>query len=185
MNQWKHNSYSKKKVRGLGRRYRAFSKYIDEQLDSLPTPGNIDPYYTGYTSLHLSFSKFFTDSKKIPINARRFFVQKIINGVQHLLNLRTEEQEEYRIFCIFNLSDLEGSSIQILFTKKGMESFYQGFFGTEIEETPFLRLLHTQNLKEKWGINIPKELDVKGYEPIDTEDEYEGQYETWFIGRLN
>ncbi len=185
MNQWTHNSYSKKKVRGLGRRYRAFSKYIDEQLDSLPTTDNIDPYYTGYTSLHLSFAMFFTDSKKVPSNAKRFFVQKIINGVQYLLDLRTEEQKEYRIFCIFNSSDLEGSSILILFTKKGMESFYEGFFSTEIEEAPYIHLHHTQNLEAEWGINISEGLSVKGYKPCNTDYEDEVQHEIWFIGRVD
>ncbi|MFQ6391284.1 DUF3916 domain-containing protein [Priestia aryabhattai] len=185
MNQWTNNCYSKKKVRGLGRRYRTFSKYIDEQIDSLPTQNNTDPYYTGYTSLHLPFSMFFTDSKKVPRNVKRFFVQKIINRIQYLLDLRTEGQKEYRIFCNFNSSDLEDSSILILFTKKGMESFYQGFFSTEIEEAPFIRLDHTQNFEAEWGITIPKGLSVKGYKPRNTKYEDEVQDEIWFIGRLD
>jgi hypothetical protein len=185
MNQWTQNCYSKKKVRGLGRRYRAFSKYIDEQTDSLPMPNNIDPNYKGYSSFHIPFSRFFTDSKNVSINVKRFFVQKVINRVHYLLDIRTEIQKEYRIFCSFNSSDLEEASILILFTKKGMESFYEGFFNTEIEEAPFIRLHHTQNLEEKWGINIPKELNIKGYKPIDTGDEYEDQHEIWFIGRLD
>ncbi|MCJ7983152.1 DUF3916 domain-containing protein [Priestia sp. OVL9] len=185
MNQWTQNCHSKKKVRGLGRRYRTFLKYIDEQIVSLPVRNNIDPNYKGYTSLCIPFSRFFTDSKNVSINVKRFFVQKIINKIQYLLDIRTETHNEYRIFCSFNSSDLDGSGILILFTKKGMDSFYEGFFSTETKEAPFIRLHHTQNIEEKWGINIPKELNVQGYKPIDTDYEYENQHEIWFIGRLD
>ncbi len=47
MNQWNQNCYSKKKVRGLGRRLRTFSKYLNEQIDSLPVQNNKDPNYEG------------------------------------------------------------------------------------------------------------------------------------------
>lgn len=48
----------KKKVRGLGRRLSTFSKYLNEQIDSLPVQNNKDPNYKGYTSLHIPFSMF-------------------------------------------------------------------------------------------------------------------------------
>src|SRR5690349_11233807 len=53
MNQWTQNCYSKKKVRGLGRSYRIFSKYINEQIDFLPVRNNKDslwrkPLVTNY-----------------------------------------------------------------------------------------------------------------------------------------
>ncbi|MBW0933581.1 DUF3916 domain-containing protein [Priestia megaterium] len=185
MNQWNHNCYSKKKVRGLGRRLRIFSKYLNEQIDSLPVQNNKDPNYKGYTSLHIPFSMFYTHSKNVPINVKRYFVQKIVNKIQYLLDIRTETQKEYRIFCSFNSSDLDDSVILILFTKKGMDSFYEGFFSTEIDEAPFIRLHQTQNLENKWKINIPEGLSVKGYKPIDAEYEYENRDEIWFIGRLS
>lgn len=187
MKQWINDGFSKKKVRGLKRRCRTFSRYIDEQLDSFPIPKNPDPSYPGYASLHLRFDEFFTDSKKVPSSVRRFFVQTILKRIHCLLETRTEAQREYRIFYGFTPPDLGYSFITILFTKKGMESFYEGFFSREAEGERLIRLHHTQNLETEWGLHIPKGLNVKGYKPDVDDDEYEYDYqdEMWFVGRLD
>jgi hypothetical protein len=186
MKQWIIHNDSKKKVRGLRRRSRTFSKYITEQTESLPIAKNNDPSYLGYSYLNLSFDEFFIDSKKTPNSVRKFFVQTIINRIQHLIDIKTESEREYRVFCAFTPPNLLGSQITILFTKKGLESFYEGFFSREKEGRRFIPLHQDQSIEAEWGLHIPKGLDVRGYKKdVGDDDYYYPQEEIWLIGELD
>ncbi|MGG3468691.1 DUF3916 domain-containing protein [Neobacillus pocheonensis] len=163
MKRWVIENFSKKKVRGLKRRCRTFIKYLDEKTDSLPIPKNCDPNYQGYSALSLSFEDFFTDSQKIPNSVRKLFVQTIINRTIHLINSKTGLQREYRIFCIISSRGLMSAHIAVLYTKKGLESFYKGLFSREEESVGAqLTAFSPENVSE-WGLIVPAELDVKGY----------------------
>ncbi|TDK61769.1 DUF3916 domain-containing protein [Bacillus salipaludis] len=179
MNQWVTYNCSKKKVRGIKRKSRTFLNYITEQTDALPISKNSDPDYSGYTYLHLNFDDFFPDSRKTPNSVRRMFLQTVINRIQHLISTKTELQREYRIFCVFSLPNFVGAKIVILYTKKGLESFYEGFFSREAEGHKIISLQN--DLESDWGLHLQKGLDVKGYE-IEGENSPDG---LWLIGELH
>ncbi|MGF6949779.1 hypothetical protein QF028_002284 [Neobacillus sp. B4I6] len=103
MKQWNVYNYSKQKARGLRRRCSTFSRYIYEHTESLITIGG--------SHLGLNFHKFFGDTSKVPNSVRKFFVQTIINRVQHLISLKTEAEKEYRVICVFTLPELDNTLI--------------------------------------------------------------------------
>ncbi|WP_165976253.1 DUF3916 domain-containing protein [Bacillus salipaludis] len=184
MSEWENENNSKKKVRGLKRRCRNFFKYLTEQTDSLPAPKNDDPSYPSYSVLRLNFDKFFTDSKKTPNSIRKLFIQTVINRTHYLIQMRGESQKEYRIFCTFYLPNLDGAAIIILFTKNGLESFYEGLFHREPEGMQLISLHQDRNIEKELGLIVPKGLGIKGFRAEDDDYINFHSYEIWLIGIL-
>ncbi|WP_420490981.1 DUF3916 domain-containing protein [Neobacillus drentensis] len=127
----------------------------------------------------MCFDDFFPDSKKTPNSFRKFFVQTIINGIKHLIVTKTESQREYRVFCTFPLPHLVGAQITILFTKKGLDSFYEGLFSQEVEGHRLIYL--NPDFEIEWGLHLPNGLDVKGFKADDEDKDYSSD-EIWLIG---
>ncbi|MFP5109528.1 DUF3916 domain-containing protein [Neobacillus sp. C211] len=182
MKQWFTHSHSKKKLRGLKRKCRTFSNYITEKTEYFPLPKNNDPSYPGYSTLQICFDDFFPDSKKTPNSVRKFFVQTIINRIKLLIDMKTESQREYRVFCTFPLPNLIGAQITILFTKKGLESFYEGLFSQEADGHRLISL--NPDLEIEWGLHLPNGVDVKGFRADGEDNDYPSD-EIWLIGILS
>lgn len=125
MNRWNFKNDYKKKVRGLNRRKRTLIKSISDITEEMPIPSE---YGLGYWHLHLPFAQSYINSGKLRNKFRREIMQILINRVSYLKNIKTQVQEEYRIYALISLPDLFDSQIVVLPNK----SWFNGFFKKRI-----------------------------------------------------
>ncbi|MGV2941859.1 DUF3916 domain-containing protein [Mesobacillus sp. LC4] len=178
MNQWKIDNGSKKKARGLRRRKKDLINSLNELTEQLPNPND---YGLGYWHLHLPFPQEYIDSKKAPNKLRREIMQILINRVSHLKNLKTPSQDKYRIYTVISLPNLFDSQIAVLPDK----SLFNGFFERDSEEQKWLPLNPQRDLAKEWVLNLPPDLEMKGFKEIISDEDYYYEGEIWFIGELN
>jgi len=173
---WLVLSNSKKKVRGIKRRCRSFSRFLSERTSAFP----IDNTNKGASHVITSFDHFFKVPKRrnhTPL--RRFYAQYFVNQVQQLIDQKTDAQEEKRIFCVLSLPKLDLSAIIKIFTKRGLERFYDGLFYRNEEYKMVEPLPPVHSIENEWGLYIPEGLQIKRYKITS----YSGQ-EVWLIGNL-
>jgi hypothetical protein len=178
LNRWNFDNETKKKVRGLKRRKKTLTNCVIDMTEQMPNPSECG---LGYWHLHLPFAQAYINSEKTPNKLRRDIMQILINRVSHLKNIKTQEQDEYRIYTLISLPDLFDSQIVVLPDK----SWFDGFFERDSKEQKWLPLDKSRNLIEEWKLNLPSDLDVKGYKEIISEEDYYSEGEKWFIGELN
>ncbi|PGZ08405.1 hypothetical protein COE30_12965 [Bacillus cereus] len=172
-----------KKIRGLKRRCRTFLKCITEDTNSLPNYH--DHSDLGSWHLYLPFNKFFIDYMNTPNSVKKFFIQTAINRVQYLIDIKTETEKEYRIYFVISMPNLQVSNILVLFSKRGIERFWEGFLGRDMKEQSFYSLPQDDNIRAKLGLYIPKGLDIRGYKEVVGSYNYPPEEEVWFVGELN
>ncbi|MGG0738887.1 DUF3916 domain-containing protein [Niallia taxi] len=180
MHRWKFDSGTKKKLRGLGRRFRHFSKYLNEDTEAIPNPEK-DPY-RNYWYSHLSLSKTYIDSANTPNSVRRFCMQATIDRVAYLVSLKTEKEKDYRILTSICLPDYFDSTMIVFFDD---ESFNR-FFIRESEYLRWIPLPSDRDIAKEWHLRVPKGLVLRGYKQI-INDVEEGDLrvgEIWFVGEI-
>ncbi|MFB7142527.1 DUF3916 domain-containing protein [Gottfriedia sp. NPDC056225] len=170
----------KKKIRGLRRRFRTFNKYILEREGVLPIPKDTSDNYIGYQSYELLFERIFPGFSSYRQKVKNSFFQSVIDFVGYLNSLKTGNEKEYRIFCSFLFPDLPYAQVIIIYTKTGMESYYDGLLGRKTNEHRFNPIFNTNHFSENYSLTVPKELKVIGYEDAD-----DGDIEVWLIGSPN
>jgi len=166
---------SRKKVRGLKRRCRSFSRFLCERTSSFPIDNNHKPSYVS-----APLSQFFISIKRTPASVRKFYAQEFINRVNYLIDQKTDAEMEHRIFCVLSLPNLNLASIVKLYSERGLERFYEGLFYRNEETNMVVSLPPIHNDENEWGLYIPEGLQIKRYK-IDAS--YPGQ-EVWLIGNL-
>jgi hypothetical protein len=178
MVQWRFENGSKKKVRGLGRRYKTLVEDLTELTKIIPNPNE---YGLGYWHLHLPFSQEYIDSKKTPNKLRRDIMQKLIERVNYLISIKTTEQSDYCIYAIISLPNLFDSQIVVLPDK----SWFVGFFERNSKEQKWIPLDSDRNIIKEWNLVLSSDLKVRGFKEIISDDEINHVGEIWFIGELN
>ncbi|MGG2014008.1 DUF3916 domain-containing protein [Bacillus sp. S10(2024)] len=176
------DSGSKKKTRGLRRVFRNFLKYTTMHTSFLPNAN--DHSELGCCSIHLPFNPSYTHAKRNSNSIKRFYLQKAINRVEHLIHLKTVNEKEYRIYFGVSFPNLHTSNILIVFSKQGIERFFEGFLGRYMDGPQWVSLPQERDIGKEFGLHIPKELQVKGYTEIFTHPDYNDK-EIWFIGELD
>jgi hypothetical protein len=176
--QWKFDNGSKKKIRGLRRRYKTFVNDLTDLTKTMPIPND---YGLGYWHLHLPFSQECIDSKNTPNKFRRDIMQKLIVRVEHLINIKTKEQSDYCIYAIISLPNLFDSQILVIPDK----SWFGGFFERNSAEQKWIPLDSERNLIKEWNLVLSSDLKVQGFKEIISDDEFNYEGEIWFIGELN
>lgn len=171
------NCCSKKKIRGLRRVCRNFLKYTTAHTSSLPSTTELSSL--GCWSIHLPFPPSHIRSKSV----KRFYLQTIINRVEHFIHLKTIAEKEYRIYFCASFPSLQTSNILIVCNKQDIERFFEGFLDKSTDGPQWISLSQERDIKKELGLHIPKELQVKGYTEIFT-DPHSNDKEMWFIGEL-
>ena len=176
--QWQFDNGSKKKVRSLKRKYKTLVQDLKNITETMPNPTESS---LGYWHLHLPFSQDYVDSKKTPNKMRRDIMQMLISRVNYLINIKTKEQIDYRIYSIISLPNLFDSQIVVLPDK----SWFDGFFERDTKEQKWIPLSLERNIVSEWDLSVPKGMDILGIrEEITDEDGEKFESEIWFVGEL-
>ncbi|TRZ39850.1 DUF3916 domain-containing protein [Niallia circulans] len=180
MHRWKFDCGNKKKLRGLGRRCRNFTKYLNEDTQEIPNPEKDS--YRNYWHSHLSLSKTYIDSHNTPNSVRRFCMQATIDRVAYLVSLKTEKEKDYRILTSICLPEYFDSTMIVFYDDETFNKFF-------IRESDYLRwipLPPDRDIAKEWLLHIPEGLELKGYKEIIEEEEDDDfrEGEIWFVGEI-
>ncbi|WP_010304697.1 DUF3916 domain-containing protein [Kurthia senegalensis] len=165
-----------KKVRGIKQKFNKMIERIEEHTLAFPTE-----FYNGYWHLHLPVAQDVIDSDKTPIKIKRCCIQILLDRAEHLISLKPNDNENYRIVVAVNLPHLSDSQIIIF---KG-DAHFKDFFNRNDEYQKWLHLSEDRNIQTEWELSIPNDLQVSGFKEVITDedgDRYES--EIWFIGEL-
>lgn len=166
-----------KKVRGCKRKSTNMIKRIVENTLTFPTE-----FYNGYWHLPLPVAQSFIDSEKTPKKIKRFCIQKLLDRAEHLVGMKPNDKENYRVVVAVDPPSLWGSQIIVF---KG-DPHYNDFFNRDDEYQQWLHLPSDRNIQAEWGLSVPSDLQISGFrEVIADEDGYCYEGEIWFIGELN
>jgi hypothetical protein len=165
-----------KKIRGIKRKSQKMIERIEENTLEFPTD-----FYNGYWHLPLPVAHSFINSNKTPKRIKRLCIQTLLDRVEHLLSLKPNEKEQYRVAAAVNLADLWGSQIIVF---KG-DAHFKDFFDRNDEYQKWLPLSDDRNIQTEWGLSVPNYLQISGFKEVITdEDGYHYEGEMWFIGEL-
>ncbi len=169
-----------KKYRNMKRKLQNMKNDIDEWTRSLPVPPDKSPNYLGYRAYSFSLDDNNYDENML-IEYKKEIMKQVIGFVRRLRNKKSVHEKEYRIYCYFTLPDLFYSEVMISYTKAGLNSFYEGLN----HDGDFLKnysvTKNSQFLQKEWGLQIPSELKVRGYDGV---GEHKG-YSFWLIGDID
>lgn len=164
-----------KKIRGLKRKTEDMVKRIKEYTLVFPTE-----FYNGYWHLHLPVHQGFIGSDKTPRKIKRLCMQTLVNRAEHLIELKPDDQEIYRVVVAIDLPGLWNSQIIVF---RGDDHF-KNFFNRNTEYQKWIPLSDNRNIQTEWGLTVPDSLAISGFqEVIDDEDGYY-ESEIWFIGEI-
>lgn len=165
-----------RKIRGLKRKTRNMIKRIGEETNDFPSD-----FYNGYWHLHLPVAQAFIDSDKTPFGIKRLCVQTLLDCAKHLIEIKPNTCEKYRVVVYISFQELFDSQI-IVFAG---DSHFEGFFCRNDEFQRWIPLSEKRNLESEWRIDMPKNLNNSGFRE-ETTDENGKIYkrDIWFMGEL-
>jgi hypothetical protein len=171
-----------KKIRGKRRKFRNVRNNITEWSQSLPVPPDSSPQYLGCRTFSFDMYEDFGDLSRYPKAQKREILQMIINFVKVLHDLKTENEKEYRIICVLTIPDLYRVPVMVGYNKAGLDSFYAGLNNNGEFARQFTPSTNVQFLHNEWGLQIPEELEVKGFK---RNNSYYEEDSIWFVGNVN
>lgn len=164
-----------KKVRGRKRKTIGMVKQIEENTALYPTE-----FYNGYWHMHLPVGQGFISGGKTPGKIKRLSVQTLVDRVTHLISIKPDNKEKYRVVAAINLPDLWNSQLIVF---KGDE-YFEGFFDRNSAYQKWIPLSDYRDIQAEWGLTVREGLNICGFEEvIDDEDGYY-ESEIWFVGEL-
>ena len=165
------------KVRGCKRKSNNMIERIVENTLEFPTE-----FYNGYWHLPLLVVQDFIDSDKTPEKIKRLRIQMLLDRAEHLIDMKPNDKEKYRVVVVVKFPSLWGSQIIIF---KG-DSHFRNFFNRNDEYQKWRPLSDDRNIQIEWKLSVPNNLQISGFrEVIIDEDRYDYEGELWFIGELN
>ena len=166
----------RKYMRGTKRKCNKMIAYINEATNTFPDVDLID----GYWHVHLLGEHDFIDSANVPIEARKLIIQTLIDRGRHLISIKPKLGILTRVVVCINLPKLSDSQIIVFFADK----HYNDFFKRENQKQKWIPLPATRSLKHEYKLNIPFEMDEKGYKEEIVYLENSLISELWFFGEL-
>ncbi len=172
----RRNGMREKMVRGIKRKSNNMIKRIEAKTFEFPTE-----FYNGYWHLHLPVAQDFISSNKTPKKIKQLCIQTLLDRAEHLIGLKPDDKEKYRVVVAVDLADLWGSQIIVF---KG-DSHFKDFFNRNDEYQKWLNLPDNRNIQTEWRLSIPNDMKKSGFKEVITdEDGYHYEGEIWFIGEL-
>ena len=98
-----------------------------------------------------------------------------MDRAKHLISLKTNDKEKYRVVIAVDLTNLWGSHFIVF---KG-DSHFKDFFNRNDEYQKWLHLSDDRNIQTECALSVPNDLQIAGFKEVITD---EG--EIWFIGEL-
>ncbi|MFB5284689.1 DUF3916 domain-containing protein [Peribacillus sp. Hz7] len=165
-----------KKVRGIKRKAKNMTKRIEENTTEFPME-----FYNDYWHMHLPVAQDFINSNKTPNKVKRLCIQTLLERADHLIRMKPNDKENYRVVVAIDLLDLWDSQIIVF---KG-DSHFKNFFNRNDEYQKWLHLSDERSIRIEWGLTVPNDMKILGFkELIIDEDGYSYEGEIWFIGEL-
>ena len=165
-----------KKARGVKRKSNIMIKRIEENTLAFPKE-----FHNGYWHLHLPVAQDFINSVKTPKKIKRLCIQTLLDRAEHLIGLKPNDKEKYRVVVAIDLPDLWGSQI-IVFKD---DSHFKYFFNRNDEYQKWLQLSDDRNIQTEEGLSVPNDLQISGFKEVITDEAgYYCEGEIWFIGEL-
>ncbi|MFE0304300.1 MULTISPECIES: DUF3916 domain-containing protein [Bacillus] len=141
-------------------------------------PANVSDYW----HLPLPAADDFMTSNRTPKKIKRLCIQTLLNRAEHLIDLKQNDREIYRVVVAVDLPELWHSQIIVF---KG-NSYVKNFFNRQDEYQTWLPLSDQRNIQKEWDLSVPQNMRTIGFKVVITDDDevsYEG--ERWFMGELN
>lgn len=165
-----------KKIRGMKRKCKNMIRRIEENTIEFPVE-----FYNDYWHMHLPVAQDFISSNKTPNKVKRLCIQTLLDRAYHLIRIKPNDIEKYRVVVAIDLPGLWGSQI-ILF--KG-DSYFNNFFNRNDEYQKWIHLSDERNIQTEWGLSVPIDMQILGFKELMTdEDGYSYEGKIWFIGEL-
>lgn len=139
----------RKKLRGAKRKLDKLLYYLDFYTQEFPS-NNVRNYW----HLHMPCSNILLDSLKTPSFVKRRTVQKIVEVVEKLIQLKPYNDSFYKVVGVITLPDLSQSQIIVFFDKE----YYDHFFDRNTEEQRWEELEHkkAKEFVKRFGIENAK-----------------------------
>ncbi|MGG0029620.1 DUF3916 domain-containing protein [Bacillus safensis] len=165
-----------KKVRGRKRKTDQMVTRIEENTQKFPAD-----FEHGYWHLPLPVAYDFISSSKTPTKIKRLCIQTLLNRAEHLIDIKPNDGETYRVVVAVDVQGFWGSQI-ILF--KG-DAYFQNFFDRHDDNQKWLPLPAGRDFQREWGLSVSKHMQTVGFkEIISSEDGISYEGERWFMGEL-
>ncbi|MFY0331316.1 MULTISPECIES: DUF3916 domain-containing protein [Bacillus] len=135
-----------------------------------------------YWHLPLPAADDFMTSNRTPKKIKRLCIQTLLNRAEHLIDLKQNDGEIYRVVVAVDLPELWHSQIIVF---KG-NSYVKNFFNRQDEHQTWLPLSDQRNIQKEWDLSVPQNMRSIGFKEVITDDDevsYEG--ERWFMGELD
>lgn len=165
-----------KKVRGMKRKTQQIIKEMNAHTQSFPE--NVSDYW----HLPLPAAYDFMTSNRTPKKIKRLCIQTLLNRAEHLIDLKPNDGDIYRVVVAVDLPGLWHSQIIVF---KG-DSYVKDFFNRQDEYQTWLPLSDQRNIQKDWDLSVPQNMRTIGFKEVITDDDevsYEG--ERWFMGELD
>ncbi|MFP7486284.1 DUF3916 domain-containing protein [Priestia filamentosa] len=164
-----------KKLRGIKRKTKNMVKNIEEHTVEFPLD-----FHNGYWHMHLPVAQDFIDSATTPNKIKRFCIQTLVERANHLINLKPNNKDIYRVVVAVNFPELWSSQI-IVFKN---EDYFSGFFDRYNIYQTWLHLPEERSIQREWGLTIPSNMQILGFKELINDEDYSYEGEIWFIGEL-
>jgi len=164
----------KKKVRGTRRKFNRMEQFFKEDTNIFPSKDE------EFWHLHLPCSSSFIDSKSTTVAIRRKTIQLILDQVEHLINVRPNNDSR-KVFATINTPSLFNACINL----QDLEDLKNSSFIINYDGHKWTPLDKKRDLIKEWGLSLPENLQILGRKEVITEDDYHYEGEVWFIGELD
>lgn len=171
----KGRSMREKRIRGMKRKTANMIRRIEENTAVFP-----EVFTNGYRDFKLPVAQGFIDSGKTSRQIRRLCMQKLLDRASHLMEIRPDDNETYRVVAAIFLPKLWSSQLIVF---KGDE-YFASFFDRENDYQTWMPLSSNRHVQVEWELFMPSRFQSMGYREIIKEDKacYEGQI--WFFGDI-
>jgi len=163
-----------KKVRGLKRKTKKMLERIEYNTIVFPTD-----FYGGYWEMKLPVGGFI-NSKKTPMGIKRLCINKLLERAQHLVAIKPQTKETYRVVILINATALWNSEIIVF---KG-DTYFQSFFDRNDGYQKWTTLQGEGDIAIDYHLSIPSFFDIKRFKQEIEDEDGSFENELWFIGEI-
>lgn len=161
---------SKRKIRGLRRKYNKLKQRINENTIVFPICED------RYWHLSMPCSNLILDSRKVKHRYKQQLVKFLIERVEYLEKSKPKNQF-CEVICYINPSNLWNSQIIIFFSKE----YYDGFFERNDKYQNWSIIPCEKKFISDWNISNDKNK-FQGYREIIADEDNVYESELWFYG---
>nr|WP_235675542.1 DUF3916 domain-containing protein [Bacillus altitudinis] len=142
----------------MKRKTQQIIKEINANTQSFPA--NVSDYW----HLPLPAAYDFMTSNRTPKKIKRLCIQTLLNRAEHLIDLKPNDGEIYRVVVAVDLPGLWHSQI-IVFKR---DSYVKNFFNRQEEYQTWLPLSDQRNIQKEWDLSVAQNMQIIGFKEVIT-----------------